>query len=130
MSNKAFKPITIHPKAVYITSSGAIEVMANVELNQQDVECLVQTVIAADIYNPVFLITSGGHKQRISFDELSIILAVPLAARRAQIAIEQAAEAARKEKEWQEIEALRTQQAAAEAVKEAANKPIPEPAIG
>ena len=129
MSNKAFKPITIHPKAVY-TGGGVIEVLAGVELSKEDVSLLVQTTLSYDPFMPVFLLMPGGWKQRIAFDDLEQIFAEPLAARRAQIAIEQAAEAARKEREWQDIEAQRKQQVAAEAVKEAANKPIPEPAIG
>lgn len=129
MSNNTTKPITIHPKAVY-TGGGVIEVLAGVELSKEDVSLLVQTTLSYDPFMPVFLLMPGGWKQRIAFDDLEQIFAEPLAARRAQIAIEQVAEAAKKEKEWQEIEALRTQQAAAEAVKEAANKPIPEPAIG
>ena len=129
MSNKALKPITINLKPVYV-GGGALEVVAGAELSQDDVSLLVETVIEANIYNPVFLVASGGLRQRLSFDDLEQIFAVELAARRAQIAIEQVAEAAKKEKEWQEIEALRTQQAAAEAVKEAANKPTLEPALG
>ena len=129
MSNNTTKPITIHPKAVY-TGSGVIEVMAGAELSETDVSFLVETVIEANIYNPVFLVASGGLRQRISFDELSIILAEPLAARRSEISAEAVKEAERKEKEWQSAEATRTQQAAAEAVKEAAQRPKPEPAIG
>ena len=128
MSNNTTKPITIHPKAVY-TGGGVIEVLAGAELSKEDVSLLVQTTLSYDPFMPVFLLMPGGWKQRVSFDELEQILAEPLRERRAQIATEQAAEAARKEREWQEMEALRKQQAA-EATKEAAQKPIPEPALG
>ena len=129
MSNKAFKPITIHPKAVY-TGGGAIEVLAGVELSKEDVSLLVQTTLSYDPFMPVFLLMPGGWKQRIAFDDLEQIFAEPLAARRAQIAIEQVAEAAKKEKEWQEMEALQKQQVVEQATKEAAQKPTPEPALG
>ena len=128
MSNNTTKPITIHPKSVY-TGGGVIEVLAGAELSKEDVSLLVQTTLSYDPFMPVFLLMPGGWKQRVSFDELEQILAEPLRERRAQIATEQAAEAARKEREWQEMEALRKQQAA-EATKEAAQKPIPEPALG
>jgi len=129
MSNNTTKPITIHPKAVY-TGGGNIEVLAGVELSKEDVSLLVQTTLSYDPFMPVFLLMPGGWKQRIAFDDLEQIFAEPLAARRAQIATEQAAEAARKEKEWQEMEALRKQQAVEQATKEAAQKPTPEPALG
>ena len=129
MSNNTTKPITIHPKAVY-TGGGVIEVLAGAELSKEDVSVLVQTTLSYDPFMPVFLLMPGGWKQRIAFDDLEQIFAEPLAARRAEIAAEQAAEAAKKEKEWQKMETLRTQQAAAEAVKEAANKPTLEPALG
>ena len=129
MENKAFKPITIHPKAVY-TGGGVIEVLAGVELSKDDVSILVQTTLSYDPFMPVFLLMPGGWKQRLSFDQLEQILAEPLRERRAILAIEQAAEAARKEREWQEMEATRKKQEQQQATKEAAQRPTPEPAIG
>jgi hypothetical protein len=129
MSNNTTKPITIHPKAVY-TGSGVIEVMAGAELSQDDVSLLVNTTIAADIYNPVFLVGSGNYRQRLPYEDLEVILAVPLAARRSEISAEAVKEAEKKEREWQEMEAQRKQQAVEQATKEAAQRPKPEPAIG
>ena len=127
MSNNTTKPITIHPKAVY-TGGGVIEVLAGAELSKEDVSVLVQTTLSYDPFMPVFLLMPGGWKQRIAFDDLEQIFAEPLAARRAEIAAEQAEVSARKEKEWQEIEALRLQQEQ-QAVKQLEVRK-PEPAIG
>ena len=127
MSNNTTKPITIHPKAVY-TGGGVIEVLAGAELSKEDVSVLVQTTLSYDPFMPVFLLMPGGWKQRIAFDDLEQIFAEPLAARRAEIAAEQAAEAAKKEKEWQKMETLRLQQEQ-QAVKQLEVRK-PEPAIG
>ena len=129
MSNKAFSPITINQKAVYCLG-GSVEILSGVELSPDEVDFLVNTTIAAEAFMPVFVVSSGGYKQRLPFDEMEILLSEPLAARRAEIAAERVRIAAEAEKAWQAAETTRKQQEADQAAKEAAKAPKPEPALG
>lgn len=130
MKKEAFKPITINPKTVCAgAGGGAIEILAGAELSADDVDLLVSATIKADMYLPVLLLLPGGFKQHLQYSELETLLAEPLAVRRAEIAAERAQIAAEQEKAWEAAEALRKQQAADQATKEAAQVPALE-AIG
>ena len=126
MSNK-FKEIVINPKTVY-TLGGSVEIMAGASLSPDDVNFLVETTLQAEQFLPVFLVTNGGYRQRLPYDQLEVILAVPLAERRAQIAAQQATDQAKREKAFLEMEAQRKQEQ--EQTKRSEAKPAIQEAIG
>lgn len=106
------KPIVFEPAAVYL-NNGAIEVLAGVELTAQEVQTLVQTADLGGPFNPVFLVHNGGHRQRLSPQDLESVLESPLAAHRAIIAREQAEYAAAIERAAKEAQAAQEQKEAA-----------------
>jgi hypothetical protein len=117
--------IIFSPRAVYL-SNGAIEVLAGVPLSDADVQLIVNTANVGDPYNPVFLIHNGGHRQRLSAQDVENVLAEPLAAHRAKLAqeaaeyaaaVERAAALAAQEAEAKEAAALAVLEAEAKAIK-------------
>lgn len=104
--------IIFKPKALY-SGFGGLEVLAGAELSPDEIHVLVKAAISPDFFSPVFLIHNSGHRQRLSTEQLEIVLAAPMAIYRQKIALEAAQEAKRLEDQRQAAEALRIEQEAA-----------------
>ena len=107
------KKIIFQPAAVSFSSQGAIEILAGVELTAGEVSALVHTADLGGAWSPCFLIHSGGHRQKLTPQDLETVLSEPLAEHRAKLAQDAAQEAQRIEKAYQEAEAQRSAQEAA-----------------
>lgn len=104
--------IIFKPQALYSGSAG-LEVLAGAELSPDEIQTLLKAAISPDHFTSVFLICEGGHRQRLSTEQLEKVLAEPLVAYRAILAQEAAEAAEAMEKAAQEADAQRAAQEAA-----------------
>ena len=107
------KKIIFSPSAVSFSSQGAIEIIAGIELTAGEVSALVETPNIGGPYSPVFLIHNGGHRQKLTPQDLEAVLIEPLAAYRQKLAAEAAEYAAAIERAAKEAQAAQEQKEAA-----------------